>query len=84
LRPEELPPEPTAQNQIKQFVTDMPIPTELHDAMTSIVPLFPSGLPFLPGAETPTPNPGAADPGHERVGRSSEPLPPVPIPRPPG
>lgn len=84
LRPEELPPDSTPSNQIEQFVTDMPIPTEFQDVMTSVVPLFPSGLPFLPGAETPTPNPGAANPGREWVGRSTEPLPPAPIPRPPG
>jgi hypothetical protein len=84
LRPEELPPDSTAPNEIEQFVTEMPIPTEFQDVMTSVVPLFPSGLPFLPGGETPTPNPGAANPGRERVGRSSEPLPPVPNPQPPG
>lgn len=84
LQPEDLPPASTPPNQIEQFVTDMPIPTEMQDIMTSVVPLLPSGLPFLPGGATPTPNPGAAHPGRARVGRSSEPLPPAAIPQPPG
>jgi predicted component of type VI protein secretion system len=84
LRPEDAPAEATPANQIEQFITDMPIPTEFQDMMTSVVPLLPSGLPFLPGEETPTPNPGAADPGRERAAESNEPLPPAPIPQPSG
>jgi pSer/pThr/pTyr-binding forkhead associated (FHA) protein len=84
LRPEDAPPAETPANQIEQFITDMPIPTELQDVMTSVVPLLPSGLPFLRGEETPTPNPGAARPGRERAVQSYEPLPPVPVPLPPG
>jgi hypothetical protein len=84
LQPEDGPVESTPSNQIEQFITDLPIPTEFQDMMTSVVPLLPSGLPFLPGGETPTPNPGAADPGRERAIRSNEPLPPAPIPVPPG
>jgi predicted component of type VI protein secretion system len=84
LRPEDAPPEATPANQIEQFITDMPIPTELQDVMTSVVPLLPSGLPFLPGEETPTPNPGAAHPGRERAVQSDKSLPPAPMPLPPG
>jgi pSer/pThr/pTyr-binding forkhead associated (FHA) protein len=84
LRTEDVPAESTPPNQIEQFITDLPIPTEFQDMMTSVVPLLPSGLPFLPGEETPTPNPGAADPGRERAVQSNEPLPPAPIPLPPG
>jgi hypothetical protein len=84
LRPEDVPVESTPSNQIEQFITDLPIPTELQNVMTSVVPLLPSGLPFLPGEETPTPNPGAAEPGRERSVQSNEPLPPAPIPLPPG
>jgi hypothetical protein len=84
LQPEEGPVESTPPNQIEQFITDLPIPTEFQDMMTSVVPLLPSGLPFLRGEETPTPNPGAAEPGRERAVQSNEPLPPAPIPQPPG
>jgi hypothetical protein len=84
LRPEDAPSEATPANQIEQFITNMPIPTEFQDMMTSVVPLLPSGLPFLPGGETPTPNPDAALPGRERAVQSYEPAPPAPIAPPPG
>jgi pSer/pThr/pTyr-binding forkhead associated (FHA) protein len=84
FRPEGAPSAATPANQIEQFITDLPIPTEFQDMMTSVVPLLPGGLPFLPGEETPTPNPGAADPGRERAVRSNLPLSPAPVPLPPG
>lgn len=84
LRTEDVPVESTPSNQIEQFITDLPIPTEFQDMMTSVVPLLPSGLPFLPREETPMPNPGVAEPGRERSVQSNEPLPPAPIPLPPG
>ncbi len=84
LRPEEAPREATPANQFEQFITDLPIPTEFQDIMTSVVPLLPTGLPFLPGRETPTPDPGAANPERDRVAKSNEPLPATAVPLPAG
>jgi predicted component of type VI protein secretion system len=63
LRPREALTTPTPMDQVEQIMTALPVPTELRDIVTSVVPLIPTGLPLLSPGETATPpTPDAAIP----------------------
>ena len=57
LRPEEAPPTATPANSIEQMMTSLPVPTEVQDVMTAIVPLISTALPLPPAGATPVPSP---------------------------
>jgi hypothetical protein len=64
---------PTPMNQLEQLVTALPVPTELQDMVTSVVPLISTRLPIFPTAPSTTPPPPAAGltngaPGADRRG----------------
>jgi hypothetical protein len=63
LQPREVLTTPTTMDQMEQMMTALPVPTELQDIVTSVIPLIPTGLPLHPPGETATPpTPEAAIP----------------------
>lgn len=72
LQPEPGPVTPTVAGPAEQFMTALPVPTEMQGVMATIMPALPSGLPLFPlgPQETPdaTPTPEAALPGQEMAG----------------
>lgn len=63
LQPKEVLTTPTTMEPMEQIMTALPVPTELQDIVTSVVPLISTGLPLLPPGETVTPpTPEAAIP----------------------
>jgi hypothetical protein len=53
---------PTDGDPVEKMITALPVPTELQDIVTSVVPMIPTGgLPIFPPRETPTPPPPGAD-----------------------
>jgi hypothetical protein len=48
---------PTPMNQLEQVITALPVPTELEDLVTSVVPLISTSLPAFPRPESTTPPP---------------------------
>ena len=52
---------PTPGDPAEQIMTVLPVPTQLQDLVTSVVPMIPTGLPFFPPKETSTPPPPGAD-----------------------
>jgi hypothetical protein len=62
LRPEEEAiTTPTPGNPMEQVMTVLPVPTQLQDIVTSVVPMIPTGLPFLQPKKTATPPPPGAN-----------------------
>ena len=57
LQPEEAPPTAIPANPVEQMMTSLPVPTEVQDLMTAIVPLISTALPLPPSGATPTPSP---------------------------
>ncbi|MFC2015789.1 FHA domain-containing protein [Chloroflexota bacterium] len=49
LRPEQLPGDATPTGDIPDLMTVLPVPTEMHDMATSVLPMLPSVLPIFPG-----------------------------------
>jgi pSer/pThr/pTyr-binding forkhead associated (FHA) protein len=76
LQPAEPPLQPTPQTQMGDFMTALPIPTQMQNMMTSIVPVFSSVLPGFPSASTATPEPDSSLPGSPLVGRPAGTSPP--------
>jgi pSer/pThr/pTyr-binding forkhead associated (FHA) protein len=77
LRPEEIQGEATPTGDIPDLMTVIPIPTEMHEMATSVLPMLPSVLPIFPGGATETPEPGASVPGPAQAGRPAGPLAPT-------
>jgi hypothetical protein len=65
LQPGPEPITPTVAGPLDQIATAFPVPTALQGVMTSVAPMLPTGLPFLPFEPEPTPTPQAAQPGRE-------------------
>jgi hypothetical protein len=77
LQPEEAPPTATPAKPIEQMMTSLPVPTEVQDMMTAIVPLISTALPLPPAGATPTPSPpsgGRVVPAGEQAVGGSLPL----------
>ncbi|MFC2030230.1 FHA domain-containing protein [Chloroflexota bacterium] len=83
LQPEEAAPVPTHQPQMEGLFTALPVPTQMQDMMTSIVPMFSTVLPGFPVGSTATPEPGSSIPGTEILGRQADATPSAPHPAPP-
>jgi hypothetical protein len=69
LRPEETTGEATPTGDIPGLMTVLPVPTQMHDMATSVLPMLPSVLPIFPGGATETPEPGASVPDPARAGQ---------------
>jgi hypothetical protein len=52
---------PTPGDPVEQIMTVLPVPTQLQDIVTSVVPMIPTGLPFFSPKETSTPPPPGAN-----------------------
>lgn len=52
---------PTPGNPVDQVMTVLPVPTQLQDIVTSVVPMIPTGLPFFSPKATSTPPPPGAE-----------------------
>jgi hypothetical protein len=65
LQPGPEPITPTVAGPLDQLATAFPVPTALQGVMTSVAPMLPTGLPFLPSEPEPTPTPQAAQPSRE-------------------
>lgn len=63
LQPEEKPPMATPANPIEQMMTSLPVPTEVQEAMTAIIPLISTALPQPWLGATPTPSPSPSQGG---------------------
>ena len=82
VQPGEAPAVPTSETQMDGLLTSLPIPTQMQDLVTSIVPMFSTVLPGFPLGSTATPEPGSSISGPEIAGPPADGTPPAPQPRP--
>lgn len=82
FQPGEAPAVPTSETQMDGLLTALPIPTQMQDMVTSIVPMFSTVLPGFPLGSTATPEPGSSISGPEIAGPPADGTPPAPQPRP--
>jgi hypothetical protein len=61
LQPDENLATPTPGAGMEGIVTALPVPTELQDAVGTVIPLIPTGLPLFPSDSTATPEPGGGE-----------------------
>jgi len=72
FQPEEAPPVATPEGQMDGLLTALPVPTQMQDMMTSIVPMFSTVLPGFPLGPTATLEPGSSISGPEIAAASAD------------
>jgi hypothetical protein len=82
FQPGEAPAVPTYEPQAEGLLTALPVPTQMQEVVTSIVPMFSTMLPGFPLGSTATPEPGSSIPGTEISGRPADAIAPAPHPPP--